>query len=161
MTPERPGWQKPYEVFGITEAEVSRWRVTDDRLKEILAKPNTITHTIKLSTNTFGEFLFLTTSRGTGQQRVCMTFYGLGYHEYRERWISDEWFWYQSQESLIDIQAQLSGEEVSTNLAERLAEISPHFGEETQTELGQMFEEIADLTDDDAALAEMQDLGLL
>ena len=90
-----------------------------------------------------------------------MTFYGLGYHEYRERWISDEWFWYQSQESLIDIQAQLSGEEVSANLAERLAEISPHFGNDTQTELGQMFEEIADLTDDDAALAEMQDLGLL
>ena len=50
MTPERPSWQKPYEVFGITEAEVARWRVTDERLREILANPNTTTHTIKLST---------------------------------------------------------------------------------------------------------------
>jgi len=146
MTPERPSWQKPYEVFGITEAEVARWRVTDERLKEILANPNTITHTIKLSTNTFGEFLSLTTSRGAGQQRVCMTFYGLGYHEYRERWISEEWFWYQSQESMIDIQTKLPGEEVSERLEQRLTDISANLGEETQTELGQMFEQFADLT---------------
>jgi hypothetical protein len=161
MTPERPGWQKPYEVFDITEGEVARWRVTDERLREILAVPNTTTHTIKLSTNTFGEFLFLTASRGVGQQRVCMTFYGLGYHEYRERWISEEWFWYQSQESTVDVRTKLSGEEVNEKLEQRLAEISPLLGQDTQTEIGQMFEQFADLTDDDAALAEMQDLGLL
>ena len=161
MTPERPGWQKPYEVFGITEKEVIRWRVTDRRLKEILANPNTKTHAIKLSTNTFGEFLFLTASRGTGQQRVCMTFYGLGYHQYRERWISKEWFWYQSQESAVDTHTELSRDEVTEKLEQRLAEITPHFSEDTQTELGKMFEQLADLTDDDAALAEMQDFGWL
>jgi hypothetical protein len=42
-----------------------------------------------------------------------------------------------------------------------LAEISPHLGKETQTEIGKMSESLADLTDEDAALAEMQDLGLL
>jgi len=161
MTPERPGWQKPYEAFGITEAEVTRWRVSDERLREILANPNTTTHTIKLSTNTFGEFLFLTASRGGGQQHVCMTFYGLGYHKYRERWLHKEWFWYQSQGNHVDIQSQLSEEEVNEKLDGRLAEISSLFGEDTQTELGVMFEQFADLTDDDAALAEMQDLGLL
>jgi len=161
MTPERHHHQKPYEVFGITDAEVARWRVTDERLKEILANPNTTTHTIKLSTNTFGEFLFLTTSRGVGQQRVCMTFYGAGYHEYRERWISKEWFWYQSQESMVDVRTKLPGEEVTEKLEQRLTDISPNLDENTQTELGQMFEQFADLTDDDAALAEMQDLGLL
>jgi len=161
MTPERPVWQKPYEVFGITEEEVSRWRVTDERLKEILANPNTTTHTIKLSTNTFGEFIFLTASRGVGQQRVCMTFYGLGYHEFRERWLHKEWFWYQSEESFIEIQNQISGEEITEKLEQRMAEISLHFGEDTQTELGQMFEAFADMTDDDAALAEMQDFGFM
>jgi hypothetical protein len=161
MTPERPGWQKPYEAFGITEKEVSRWRVTDKRLKEILSNPRTTTHTIKLSTNTFGEFLFLTASRGAGQPRICMTFYGLGYHEYRERWLHKEWFWYQSEESHVDIQSKLSEKEVNEILEKRLAEISPHFGNDVQTELGIMFEQFADLTDDDAALAEMQDLGLL
>lgn len=161
MTPERPRWQKPYEVFGITEAEVTKWRVSDEKLREILANPNTTTHTIKLSTNTFGEFLFLTASRGAGQKRICMTFYGLGYHEYRERWISKEWFWYQALESLVDIQIRISGEEMIEKLKQRLAEISPYLGEDIQTETGSMFEHLADLIDDDAALAEMQDLGLL
>lgn len=90
-----------------------------------------------------------------------MTFYGLGYHEYRERWISEEWFWYQSQENTVDIQTKIPGEEVNEKLEQRLAEISPRLNEDTQTELGRMFEQFADLTDDDAALAEMQDLGLL
>ena len=161
MTSERPGWQKPYETFGITEEEVSRWRVTDERLKEILANPNTNTHTINMSTNTFGEFIFLTASRGSGQHRICMTFYGLGFHEYRERWISKEWFWYQSQESQVDTQSKLSLEEVTEKLEQRLADISPNLGQDTQTEIGWMFEQLADLTDEDGALAEMQDLGLL
>ena len=161
MTPERPRRQKPYERFGITEAEVASLRVSDGRFREILSNPNTTTHSIKLSTNTFGEFLFLTASRGTGQQRVCMTFYGLGFHEYRERWISNEWFWYQAQESTVDLQTRMSGEEAIEKLEQRLADISTRLGEDTQTELGRMFEQLADLTDDDAALAEMQDLGLL
>lgn len=161
MTPEQSFQRKPYEIFGLTDKEAVRLRITDERLKEILANPNTKTHTIKPSTNTFGEFLFLTASRGTGQQRICMTFYGLGYHEYRERWITKEWFWYQSQESLVDVRTIISGEEVTEKLEQQLAEISNHLGEDTQTELGQMFEYLADLTDDDAALAEMQDLGSL
>jgi hypothetical protein len=153
MTPERPHWQKPYEVFDITEAEVARWRVTDEKLKEILAKPNTTIHTTKLSTNTFGEFLFLTASRDVGQQRTCMTFYGLGYHQYRECWISDDWFWYQLPESLVDIPTKISNEEVIEQLGRRLAEISPNLGEDTQTERGRLFEHLADIFDDDAALA--------
>ena len=90
-----------------------------------------------------------------------MTFYGLGYHEYRERWITNEWFWHQTPTNLVEIQKTLSGDEVTEKLGQRLAEISPHLNEDTQTELGRTFEQLADLTDDDAALAEMQDLGLL
>lgn len=161
MTPERPSYQKPYEVFEILESEVARLRVSDEKLKEILAKPSTITHTIKMSTNTFGEFLFLTASRGSGQQKTFMTFYGLGFHKFRERWISEEWFWYQTQESMVDVDERLSGEEITEKLDQRRADISSYLDEDTQTELGRMFEEFADLTDDDAALAEMQDLGLL
>jgi len=161
MTSERPGWRKPYEAFDITETEVLHWRVTDERLKEILANPNTTTHTVKLSTNTFGEFLFLTASRGSGPQRVYMTFYGLGYHDYRERWISKEWFWYQSQESQVETQFKLTFEEVTEKLEQRLAVISPFLDQDTQTEIGWMFEQLADLTDEDGALVEMEDLGLL
>jgi hypothetical protein len=161
MTPERPRYQKPYEVFDISETEVASLRVTDEKLKETLANPNTTTHTIKMSTNTFGEFLFLTASRGSGQQKTFMTFYGLGFHKFRERWITGEWFWYQTQESLVDVNERLSEDEIAERLKQRQVDISFYLDEDTQTELGRMFEEFADMTDDDAAIAEMQDLGLL
>lgn len=101
----------------------------------------------------FGEFLFLTNSRGVGPQSIYMTFYGLGYHKYRERWISDEWFWYQAQESTVDFSTPTSREEVIEQLEQRLTEVSPNLDKDTQTERGRIFEHLADLFDDDAALA--------
>ncbi len=161
MTPERYRPKRPYEIFGMTEEEVARWRVPDEKLKEILANPDTTINTIKVSSNNYGEFLFLTASRGKGEKRVCMSFYGLGYHEYRERWISTEWFWRQTPTRFVPVRQPIAQEEALALFSDRLTEISPHLDEDTQTELGRMFEALADMTDDDAALAEMQDLGLL
>jgi len=161
MTSERYRPKRPYEIFGISEDEVTRWRVSDERLNEILANPNTTTNKARLSSNAYGEFMFVTASRGKETGRICMTFYGLGYHQYRERWITEEWFWYQTSSDMVSPAGNLSIKETQEILSERLADISPHLDEDTQTELGRMFEALADITDDDAALAEMQDLGLL
>jgi len=87
---------------------VSLWRIPDDKLKEILANPNTSTHEIKSSSNHFGEFLFITASQGRGQQRIYMSFWGMGYHEYRERWIHKEWFWHQTPPELIEKENKFS-----------------------------------------------------
>ena len=51
--------------------------------------------------------------------------------------------------------------EVKEKLEQRLAGIAPNLEKNTQTKLGKKFEALADMADDDAALAEMQDLGLL
>ena len=90
-----------------------------------------------------------------------MTFFGLGYHKYRERWLSNEWFWYQTPASTVSPSDEISFEEGQEIFAERIEVISPHLEKDTQTETGRMFETIADMTDDDAAIAEMQDIGLL
>ena len=161
MTSERYRPKRPYEIFGISDDEVTRWRVSDERLNEILADTNTTTNKARLSSNTYGEFLFVTASKGQGTGRICMTFYGLGYHQYRERWLTEEWFWYQTSSDMVGSGDKLSIEETKEILSDRIADISPHLDEDTQTELGRMFEALADMTDDDAALAEMQDLGLL
>ena len=155
FTPERLRQSRPYEIFGLTDEEATRLRITNERLKKILASPETTPHNLKLSTNTFGEFLFLTVSRGIGQQRIYMTFYGLGYHKYRERWIIDDWFWYQSQESMVDFSISLSEKDAEKKLEERLEKIRLNLGKDTQTEYGRKFEHLADLFDDDAALAGM------
>jgi hypothetical protein len=84
----RPAQRKPYEVFGLTERERLSWRVSQERFDEFIQDERTIIHTIESSSNNYGEFLFVTTSRVGDQGRIFMSFYGLGYHEYRERWFT-------------------------------------------------------------------------
>jgi len=83
-------------VFGLTEKEVLHWRVNNEHFEQIIQDIDTIIHDVKESSNNYGAFLFVSTSRKGDQGRIWMTFYGLGYHEHRERWITDEWFWYQA-----------------------------------------------------------------
>lgn len=161
MTPEQFAPKRPYEIFGFTEEELTRWRISDQRLEEILTTPDTKIHDIHLDSNNFGNFLFLTTTKGPAQERVRMTFWGLGYHELRERWILHEWFWYQSLVGSGDLADNFTAAEALAQLEERRELLQQYAEGSQQTELGEMFEIIADLTDDDAAMAEMQDLGFL
>ncbi len=95
-TPSTPAPKRPYEIFGLTEKEQLFWRVSDERFRSLLEDELTMVHRIEASHNDYGEFLFVTASRPGVKERICMTFYGLGFHEHRERWITDEWFWYQA-----------------------------------------------------------------
>ena len=90
-----------------------------------------------------------------------MTFCGFGFHEYRERWIHQEWFWFQTPANLVDPLEILTKEDAQDQLQKRTREITPYLRDEEQSELGRMFEALADLTNEVAAFAEMQDLGLL
>lgn len=153
--------KRPYELFGLTEQEKLRWRVDQNRFEEILKDENTKIHTIKESSNMLGEFLFVTTSRPVRQDRICITFYGSGFHEYRERWLIDEWFWYQATAHTDLLREQIPKEEAQEMLQHHWESIKPHIRLDTQTERGRLFEMLADLTDDDGALAEFQDLERL
>jgi hypothetical protein len=164
MSPEQlqsPAPKRPYEVFGLTEKEQLFWRVDQKRFTEILNDERTIIHKIEPSSNDYGEFLFVTASRPGKQERIYMTFYGLGYHEYRERWITNEWFWYQAEPYPDLLKSKLSKEEVTEKLKQRLEEIQPDIGNSQQSGHGKMFEILADLTDEDGAKAEMEDMESL
>ena len=155
------GEKRPNEAFGFTEYERLRWRVDQERFEEILKDESTLIHTIQESSNNYGDFLFITTSRGGDQGRICMTFYGLGLHEYRERWIYDEWFWYQANPTPDLLCEEIDKGEVEDQLKQRWDKIHPHISLDTQTERGRLFEFLADLTDEDGALAELEDLEVL
>src|SRR5262245_5944465 len=155
MSPEKsiqPAPKKPYEVFGITEQECQDWRLSQDRFEEILGDESTMIHEIKLSSNEYGEFLFVTTSRPGNRTRIGMTFYGLGYHEQRERWITHEWFWYQTELYPERLKQTIDKDEAREFLKQRTEKIAPYLGKDTQTERGKLYEMLADMTDDDAAL---------
>jgi hypothetical protein len=56
---------------------------------------------------------------------------------------------------------KLEKEEARDLIEQRIEEIKPYISDDTQTNRGRLFELLADLTDEDGALAELQDLGHL
>jgi hypothetical protein len=150
--------RRPYEVFNITEEESLNSRISHEHFMEIMGNERTLIHRLEDQSNEFGEFLFVTLSRAEERSRVFMTFYGLGYHEYRERWLKDEWFWYQAQaSSTLNLQG-LPKEEAEQIIQARYQSVQAEAQKNTQSRRGQFYEMLADLTDDDGALAEMEDL---
>jgi hypothetical protein len=158
---QSPAPKRPYEVFGFTEPESLSWRVKQERFQEILEDDLTVIHTIQPSSNDYGEFLFVTTSRPGDKERIAMTFYGLGYHEYPERWVTEEWFWYQSSLTPEQRRSILEKEAARDLIQEYSESILPSIGKNTQSNFGRMFEMLADLNDEDGALAEIEDLDSL
>lgn len=154
-----PSQLRPHEVFGFTEEEQQRWRISDERLKAIIDDEQTRVHTVGESHNNYGEFLFVTVSRMAAQRRICMSFYGLGFHEYRERWITNEWFWYQASTNALTNEQAVTREEARELIQQRREEITPSVRLDTQSERGRFFEQLADMTDDDAAFTEIEDMG--
>jgi hypothetical protein len=147
------------EMFGFTEDEQLFYRVSKDRFQELLLDEGTCIHAAKESGNSYGEFLFVTVSRPGSSERIGITFYGLGYHEYRERVIQDEWYWYRATPDPERNEQEIPKAEMKEILAKRAADIGSQFVGETQSQAGALFEMLAELTDEDGALAELEDLG--
>lgn len=155
---EPPRRKTSAEEFGFTERERLFDKVSHARFLEFLDDPKTKVHRIEESTNSYGEYLFVTVSRPGKGTRLFMTFYGLGYHEYRERWISDEWNWYQSVRGGELERENIPRQAAKQQIEERYREVKAYAQKDTQTRQGQLFEMLADLTDEDGAWAEMQDM---
>ncbi len=145
--------------FGFTETERDFYRVSDKRFQELFTDEQTTIHKIELSYNSFGEFLFVTASRETPEGRQPVTFYSQGYHEYRERWIDNEWYWYRANSHLATLKRIVAKDEAEEVLNQRREEIAPYITQAQQTRRGQLYEMMADLTDEDGAIMEMEDLA--
>lgn len=126
---------------------------------QLLEDENTAVIRAEISTNSFGEFLFVTTQQEQNETAECLTFWGMGYHEARERWIAHEWYWYRGSDYPSSLRQELTLEEVKELIQSRLADIEPELNRTTQTGRGRLYELLADLTDEDGALSELEDLG--
>ena len=133
-------------------------RIGHGRFMTLLAEEATSVHRILESSNNYGEFLFVTLSRPGSRERLLVTFWGLGYHDYRERWLSDEWFWYFSNPLPREDTQVILKEDAQRLIEARLAYVQTHASHEAQSRRGQIFELLADLTDEDGAYSEMDDL---
>lgn len=152
-------FHRRFENFGLTEHETLWYRVSDERFRQILHDPQSSVKRVELSTNNYGEFLFVTVDRSTDATAICITFFGLGLHEQRDRWIAGEWFWYQSDASLSAKRESIPLDKVIEAIEARTHDIAPYVAQQNQSREGRFFETIADLTDDDSATTEIEDLG--
>lgn len=156
MSKEQP---QPTEPFAFTEHERLWERISDGRFKALLDDTRTAIHKVQLDSNSYGEFLFITVSRSEAGTQQALTFYGYGFHEYRERWYTGEWAWYEADPLPRTLDQRLTREEAEGLLQARREEIAPYAHENTQTHRGRLYEMLADLTDEDGAWAELEDLG--
>ncbi|NLW72117.1 MAG: hypothetical protein GXY37_04420 [Chloroflexi bacterium] len=115
-------------------------------------------HALEESHNNYGEYLFVTLSRPGGKQRVFLTFYGLGFHEGRERWVYQEWYWYESVRGAGLERQRVPRDAARQQIDERHRECQASASHDAQTNRGRIFELLADLTDEDGAYIEMEDL---
>lgn len=126
MTPEQPinpTLADARETFGFKDDEMY-YRLSDERFRAILEDEKTLVHSISESENNYGGFLFITVSRPHQENRLAVTFYGLGFHEHQERWLTDEWFWYPNYPSSQRTQETIPKEEVQHRIDTRLKIIS-------------------------------------
>lgn len=149
----------PGTEFGFTDREQSFDRVSHERLIGFLDDQATVVHRVEESSNSYGEFLFVTVSRPSATHKLCVTFFGLGFHEHRERWVIDEWYWYHANVFPDTFEHHIPNDEAKALIQQRLGELRPYAVQPIQSARGRLFEMLADLTDEDGALAELEDLG--
>lgn len=144
--------------FTFTEREKLYDNISHARLMALLMQPDVDIHEVKEDSNSFGEYLFVTVSCRSEHPKKLYTFWGLGYHEYRERWIVESWQWYESHQNPSK-KAVLHKEEAITQIKDRGAFVRANAAPTQQSRQAQLYELMADLTDEDGALSELEDLG--
>jgi hypothetical protein len=152
---------QPAEPFSFTEREKLYDRISDGRFQALREDAQTTIHKVELSSNAYGEFLFITVSWPEAGGRQLWTMFGLGFHDYRERWMTEAWSFYRNNPFPETLEQQVSSEEAAALLRARREDIAPYAGQDRQSGRGRLFELVADLTDDDGTIAEMEDLGVL
>jgi hypothetical protein len=143
------------EVFGLTDNEDLFEQVGEARFQQLLNDPTTEVVAVEVSTNSFGEYLFVTLRRQVQGKPIAICLYGLGYHEYRETWQTTVWKWYPTDERAS---IPLSKERVQATIQERRAAIAPYVDDTAPSQRAILYSLLADLTDEDGALTELDDL---
>lgn len=156
--PHPPHQPKPGDEFGLTEHEQLFSRIGHERLLQMLDDTAMTVHQVEETYNDYGSFLFVTLSKPGKNRRILVTFWGLGFHESRERWIVQEWFWYFAHPFPPTLQSQVDKKQAQQTIRKRHAEMAAHAQEITQSRRGKLFETLADLTDEDGASVELEDL---
>ncbi len=157
LNPIKEQTPHPHQPFAFTERERLFDRLSHPRFEALLRDEQTTIHDVKLDTNLYGEFLFVTLSHQQAAERQALTFFGLGFHEHRERWLTT-WSWYETDLRGERQKSRLDKPQVLEQIAARHAEVVSYGTPHQSSKRAQLYTLLADLTDEDGALSEMEDL---
>lgn len=160
---KQPNWFK--KELGIKNIHN---KITFDEMVKIINRKNVIVRRsrfgtydpkepVHISTNNYGEFCFfdITTTH------LVLSVWGLGYHEMRERYVTEFELNYANFEQQIREQPPVNKYNLVQFLIKRKEDDLAYYGKPRPSETGILYGMIADLADDDAAQAEMEDMELL
>jgi hypothetical protein len=155
----RPTRSRFAEAFGLSDTETLFNRFGETRLRTLLDQPDIQVHSAQVDSNSYGEFLFITLSREYQGKRQVLTCFSLGYHESRETWIQKGWSFYQSDETTQLLREEVSKAQVQALLEERRAAVAAWAKEvDAPSQRALLFSLLADLTDEDGAYSELEEL---
>lgn len=148
------------EAFGLSEHEELFDRVSDVRFQALFDMPNVFVDTAHLDSNTYGEFLFITLRTEQQGKQFFITFYSLGLHESREQWLTTEWHFYFSDSRTPALSTPLLKNEVQALTQQRRADVALWAQTSSlPSKRALLFRLLADLTDEDGAYTELEDMG--
>ena len=134
----------------ITEKEKLFDRVSHERLIEFINNRKNKIVDFKRDSNSYGEFLFVTLQF---PQDLYMTFYGAGFDDNRDKYILDYWRFYDGSKKEGNFKKKKVLSEIETERKNLEALTKDH----KQSLGGKIFSIVADLTDEDGAIAEFDD----
>jgi hypothetical protein len=156
--------------FAFSEHELLNSQITHARFLRLLHEPSTQVLAIKESTNSYGEFLFVTVAAYVPRiacampelvSRFTLTFWGLGFHDARECWLTDLWRWHEAQR-VDDTASALNKTNCMKQIEARLKGCQAEAVQApAPSSRAAAFAFFAELGDEDGALTELEDLEAL
>ena len=132
----------------LTENEALFSRVSYSRLKEIIKNPDVEVAELERTTNTYGEFLFISIMEK--ENPFPIVFYGFGIHEYRSQYLNDTIHYYSG--NLIDEPKRISKAYALKTIEKNHSKWKKIEAREPIEE-DTLFSEMADIADEDGAMS--------
>jgi hypothetical protein len=145
-----------------TEDEKLFYKVKFNKLLQIIDEPDVLVLEYSRSTNSYGNFLFI--KLYDKKENEIITYYGLGIHEFRNRYIVDDFTYYSTsnvirsdeKEQIVHPKDKEALKKLLVSEHERYSKLSKAHKLVPDKE----FEALADVSDDDAAISIRDDMGV-
>jgi hypothetical protein len=151
-----PEQERNHRRRWLSNEELRDKRVSHERFMTVVTMRDVNVHKIQMASNSYGEFLFVTLDRPKLALQQPLTFFGLGYHEYRERWISNVWQFHECYLGSRKLPIIPKAEAIA-HISEQEAYVKANLPTEKRSDNAKIYELLSSMSDEDAAITDLQD----